>query len=497
MRGDRHSGTSGVGNTDYDSKNDLGGKIYEAIVGRMDTFDSGKWMQARSALNVDGDELEILVPSEFFGGYVQKCYREIIDSATEEVTGRSLGVRYMVDEEAYGLLKKDIITPTVEVGQQEEFPKPTEGFKPRSPNYIYKPKSKEFAARMDALTFPGLEEEMEEHYVRHEGNKLAGGACRRIFVDVLNGGKSKGSALLYGGSGVGKTALLKSVRETLKNKGIATGYVDIEQIAQFLTGNRGKFPPIFDHLSERDIRLIMFDGAEALTYGSRPGIRKKVDAAIRGARLKGVPVIITCANQDYEKVIAEIKPENENLAATLERMPPILMSTPSGDGAVNVTKSFLLREGRRVRRGSSLESIAIALVGEIPEGSSVKYIEGKVGVVTIAADVYKKPLSEEFVREILSRGVQETLDLADVTPEGIVREVAARYKLTEKEMREKRRDGIFPTARAEAALEIKERLGLSNGVIGSYLGDMHPSSILVAIKKAKKRKEESPATFKN
>lgn len=476
LGGDRGSG-------EYDSKG-LGGRIYDSVAGREDVTNMAHWMPSRKAFSIKDEVLEVLVPSEFHAGWLKDKYQATIYSATEDVSGGRLSVKYVVDEVRFNGLEKDVVIEKVEKGEQAEIPRTTENFRPKRPSYIHDPCSDDFDKKRKRLIFPGLGEDIGDHYVRHDGNKMAGAICRKIFNEILRGEESSRPVLLYGDPGVGKTTLVKSLVESLTKKGIMTGFIDIEQVVQYLIRSKGKYPDVFSYLDNRDTRMLVFEGIEALAVGNRPGAQTKIDGVMRGAVLRGIPVIATCANRGYEEVISYIKcGEVKNLGATLENMSPILMEAPKGEDTARLVEMLFSKKGLRVKRGESLEAIARAVVKNFPEGSSAKYIDGKVGSVILASEVYDKPLSMDLVESALIGGVQARLE--EKTPENIISGVAEKYSITSRDLIGKRRDGILPTARSEVALQMKDELGLSNRLIGDQLGGMHPSSVLAAIKRAR------------
>ncbi len=488
--GPRREDQGGDGERDgrgYDSKGQAG-EIYKTFVKKLGGISAASWARAESAFEMQGEALTVSVPSEFFAQYLGNNYGDMLDAAVQEVLEKPMPIGYkVIGQEEYDNLKITAEVSEGRGGQMQLVEKTTKPPpKPSRPFYILSPRSPEFIKMRANLPIPYPEHANGKNFVMHPGNEIAVGVLLEILKDLKNGKRSEGPILLQGGQGVGKTLILARAMYRAQMAGILSGYVDVEQVAQF-AGREKAFPEVFRYLEKEKVRLLVVDGIEGFNKDSRPGTERKIDTTIRSFISRGGQVLLGYAGGNLEAVISRVRGgEHPNLGSTLEEAANFMVSAPDKDGQKEIVKATFRLHGLGATKGESLEQIAEDVARQFPGGSSAKYIVGKAKTVARTADASGRDLSRKLVKRVLYGGVQARIDFKDLTPEDIIQRVAARYEIKASDIIGGRRDGSLPTARGCAAIIMRELLGITNREIGEGLGGMDPSSITAAIKRVGK-----------
>ncbi|MCK5617590.1 hypothetical protein KAR91_87810, partial [Candidatus Pacearchaeota archaeon] len=500
--GSKNEGDRNLNQTSYlnppNNERSLGRDVYNSVAGRMSSHDMANWMPSGEAFAVRDGKLSILVGSSFMEDWLRDHYFNVISSAAEEVIGGEVEICYTIDGEKYKGLKPDIHSPPPEVaGQiigsdgkpkdamQGTMPVVGEGYAPRRPRFVYDTSSPEFKLEAAKPNLPYEEHKSRAFYIKHSGNELARGVCRKVLERLGNGERGKFPTVWIGENGCGKTSLTARLMYEALAKGVLPGYLDVGELNQAFKSSQGKHK-VEGYFTDKKRRLIVIDSSEELVRGSenRPGVQRAVDSILRPAMEHGKEVVMVYAGarEEYEAMIPIIAGgEVPKLAATLERLPKIPMFAPDKEGQKSMIESAFRLHGLEAAKKESLEDIAAAVASSIPEWSSAKYIMGQAETIAAAADALDRPLSLDILKYA---GVKEPVPTAIPVrdPTGFIQTVAEETGISVSQMKSRRKTRVVVQARRLAIHSIHEHFPeLSLQDIGNQFGGKDHTTILYSL----------------
>ncbi len=171
---------------------------------QVSTLSYKTWFQPMLAVKLDGDDLTIQVPSQFFYDWVEEHYNTLIKTTIDAVLGPGAKLHYSVSSEER---------------QEELFPVQTHAAVSPSP-VQYAPFSPHILMRAEHL--PQAQSNLNPRYtfdnfIKGDSNQLARAAAMAVANNP--GGTSFNPLVIYGGTGLGKTHLMHA----LANYAVAMG----------------------------------------------------------------------------------------------------------------------------------------------------------------------------------------------------------------------------------------------------------------------------------
>jgi chromosomal replication initiator protein len=171
---------------------------------QVSTLSFKTWFQPMVPLKLDGNELTIQVPSQFFYDWVEEHYNTLIRNTINAVLGHQARLYYSIaseerQEELFPVAEKAISVPT-----------PVQ-YAPFSPHIL-----------MRAEHLPQTQSNLNPRYtfdnfIKGDSNQLARAAAMAVANNP--GGTSFNPLVIYGGTGLGKTHLMHA----LANYAVAGG----------------------------------------------------------------------------------------------------------------------------------------------------------------------------------------------------------------------------------------------------------------------------------
>lgn len=163
------------------------------------------WFQPITPLKLDGRELTVQVPSQFFYDWVEEHYNALIRKTITNVLGNDAKLFYsIVADDEYNDVLNVIPPPSTQETPQASTSHPTAPFPPFSPHV-----SLRFGEQTQAIQSNLNPRYTFENFIKGDSNQLARAAAMAVANNP--GGTSFNPLVLYGGTGLGKTHLMHAL----------------------------------------------------------------------------------------------------------------------------------------------------------------------------------------------------------------------------------------------------------------------------------------------
>ncbi len=410
----------------------------EQVVDRTE-YDS--WLAPTRFLSQKGDTLDVGVPSQRYIDEIRERFGAQIRGLLNEISPERVQVHFVVDtSRAIDDLPIPIAPPPAELPQAN------------------------FSQRYRFDTF-----------VVGNSNQLAYAASKSI---AENPSGSFNPLFIYGGAGLGKTHLIQAIGQQLREQrpGLKIVYMSADNFVTELIssirydrmqGFRDRYRTV-DALLLDDIQFIA--GKERTqeeffhTFNALYEAQKQI-VFTSDRPPKEIPTLEERLRSRFE------------WGLTADIQPPDLE-----------TKVAILRKKAEEKKIDLPQDVALFIAERVR--SNVRELEGHLNKIAVFASLAGKRLNVDLVKEAL-KDVLAKEDRA-ITPEEIMRVVAAHYGLKVSELKEKSnaRTKAFP--RQVAMYMCKELTDLSYPEIGKKFNDKHHSTVMYSVQQIKKMMEGDP-----
>lgn len=418
---------------------------------QVSTLSFKTWFQPMVPLKLDGTELTIQVPSQFFYDWVEEHYNTLIRNTIIAVLGQNAKLYYSIASEE----------------RQEELFPVIEKLSPSPTPVQYAPFSPHISMRAEHL--PQAQTNLNprytfENFIKGDSNQLARAAAMAVANNP--GGTSFNPLVIYGGTGLGKTHLMHA----LANYAVAAGkakrvvYVSSEKftvdfVEAIQTDKVTEFSNFYrsmDLLVVDDIQF--FAGKEKTqdnffhTFNTLYQLGKQIvlSSDVPPKELKGLD----------ERLISRFQ-----CGLTADIQPPDLETRI----AILQKKS---EENSLELPQEVLEFIAANVTNNIRE------LEGCLISLLARASLENREISIELARDVLRVVVNEVH--TPITIENIQREVCEFFDIPEDLLRAKTRKQEVVVARQVAMYLAKDLTNASLKTIGLHFGGRDHSTVIHA-----------------
>jgi len=398
------------------------------------------WVKPLSFQENESD-LEILAPNQFIQQWVvDRFAKEIVELGKENKYKKQIK---FVSNKA----KKNIkpIENTVALNQSKTKP---EDLSPKS--------------NINKTT--GLNKNLNfENFVTGRANQLATAAAKQVSEKP---GESYNPLFIYGGVGLGKTHLLQSIGNKVKeeNKDFKIKYLHAERyVTDVVKAYEGK---TFDQFKKNyhSLDLLLIDDIQFI--GKKNRTQEEFFYAFNTLIENKKQIIITC--DSYPK---EIQGVDERLRTRFSWGLTVAMEPPE----LEMRVAILLKKAS-ISKINLPEDVAFFIAKQIR--SNVRELEGALNRIVALSNFTNLPidliLAKEALKDLIAvRGRQ-------VTVENIQKTVADYYKIKISDMVGKKRSRNFSKPRQIAMTLTRELTNLSYPEIGNYFGGRHHTTVMHA-----------------
>jgi len=398
------------------------------------------WVKPLSFKENEND-LEILAPNQFIQQWVvDRFAKEIVELGKENKYKKQIK---FVSNKA----KKNIkpIGNTADLNQS-------------------KIKSEDLSPKSAINKTTGLNKNLNfENFVTGRANQLATAAAKQVSEKP---GESYNPLFIYGGVGLGKTHLLQSIGNKVKeeNKDFKIKYLHAERyVSDVVKAYEGK---TFDQFKKNyhSLDLLLIDDIQFI--GKKNRTQEEFFYAFNTLIENKKQIIITC--DSYPK---EIQGVDERLRTRFSWGLTVAIEPPE----LEMRVAILLKKAS-ISKINLPEDVAFFIAKQIR--SNVRELEGALNRIVALSNFTNLPidliLAKEALKDLIAvRGRQ-------VTVENIQKTVADYYKIKISDMVGKKRSRNFSKPRQIAMALTRELTNLSYPEIGNYFGGRHHTTVMHA-----------------
>jgi chromosomal replication initiator protein len=302
-----------------------------------------------------------------------------------------------------------------------------------------------------------------ENFVTGRANQLATAAAKQVSEKP---GESYNPLFIYGGVGLGKTHLLQSIGNKVKeeNKDFKVKYLHAERyVTDVVKAYEGK---TFDQFKKNyhSLDLLLIDDIQFI--GKKNRTQEEFFYAFNTLIENKKQIIITC--DSYPK---EIQGVDERLRTRFSWGLTVAIEPPE----LEMRVAILLKKAS-ISKINLPEDVAFFIAKQIR--SNVRELEGALNRIVALSNFTNLPidliLAKEALKDLIAvRGRQ-------VTVENIQKTVADYYKIKISDMVGKKRSRNFSKPRQIAMALTRELTNLSYPEIGTYFGGRHHTTVMHA-----------------
>jgi len=398
------------------------------------------WVKPLSFKENESD-LEILAPNQFIQQWVvDRFAKEIVELGKENKYKKQ--IKFVANK-----AKKNIkpIESTADLNQS-------------------KIKSEDLSPKSAINKTTGLNKNLNfENFVTGRANQLATAAAKQVSEKP---GESYNPLFIYGGVGLGKTHLLQSIGNKVKeeNKDFKIKYLHAERyVSDVVKAYEGK---TFDQFKKNyhSLDLLLIDDIQFI--GKKNRTQEEFFYAFNTLIENKKQIIITC--DSYPK---EIQGVDERLRTRFSWGLTVAIEPPE----LEMRVAILLKKAS-ISKINLPEDVAFFIAKQIR--SNVRELEGALNRIVALSNFTNLPidliLAKEALKDLIAvRGRQ-------VTVENIQKTVADYYKIKISDMVGKKRTRNFSKPRQIAMALTRELTNLSYPEIGNYFGGRHHTTVMHA-----------------
>jgi chromosomal replication initiator protein len=302
-----------------------------------------------------------------------------------------------------------------------------------------------------------------ENFVTGKANQLATAAAKQVSEKP---GESYNPLFIYGGVGLGKTHLIQSIGNKVKNenKNFKIKYLHAEKyVTDVVKAYEGK---TFDQFKKNyhSLDLLIIDDIQFI--GKKNRTQEEFFYAFNSLIENKKQIIITC--DSYPK---EIQGVDERLRTRFSWGLTVAIEPPE----LEMRVAILLKKAQ-ILSIQLPEEVAFFVAKQIR--SNVRELEGALNRIIAMSNFTNQPidvvLAKESLKDLIAvRGRQ-------VTVENIQKTVADYYKIKVLDLVGKKRSRNFSKPRQIAMALTRELTNLSYPEIGTYYGGRHHTTVMHA-----------------
>jgi chromosomal replication initiator protein len=462
------------------------------------------WFEPLTAVELEGSQLTLKAPSNFFSEWIGEHYQDVLDAALKDVLGSTARFKFSVTNEiesvnttlspADGTSAQPAPAPAQQVPAGMTYGGgPSAPYTSSSPAPAPQPQIRPFGVpqtfgqqNFGGQSFghqtmqqqapapvlgrkPAIDSNLNPRYtfdtfIRGESNKLAYAAA--VAVANNPGGTSYNPLVIYGNVGLGKTHLIQAVGNLVLQKysGARVLYTSSDRFTvEFVDAIQNDRINEFTNLY-RSIDLLIIDDVQFFA-----GKEKTQDIffhTFNALRELGKQIILTC-----DRPPKELKDIDDRLLNRLQWGLTADMQAPDLE-----TRIAILRH-KAITDGIDLHSDVIEFIATNVT-TNIRELEGCLISLLATASLEGREPNLELARDVLRKVAKRSAPVLSI--ETIQRTVAKKFNIDEELLRAKTRKQEVVQARQVAMYLSKELTNSSLKTIGLHFGGRDHSTVIHA-----------------
>ncbi|WZO98422.1 chromosomal replication initiator protein DnaA [Isosphaeraceae bacterium EP7] len=431
-----------------------------AVAERLGEAKFGLWFGDGVRFGVEGDSLDVAVPSAFSREWIQGHFAENLIEAGHAVTGRTLRLDVRVRDEAEPR-HAEVIDPTpIEV-------RPTAPSHPVAAPSANPPKNPgPNSAPRERPRGQGRPGRKLDDFVAGPGNKLALAAAREA---VVSEGASFNPLVLHGGVGLGKTHLLEGIAGALRQRhpGLKVVHLTAEGFTNdFLDAMRSGTLPAF-RARYRGAGALIVDDVHFLA--AKRATQDEFLHTFNALVAEGALVVMAC--DQHPRQIPKLSDE---LATRFVGGMVVKLDAPDPVNRRGILKA------KAAARGVDVPDVVIAYIAEHVR-SSVRELEGALHSLIAHALLVGRRIDLTLARTALRDTIRHTSQA--VALKDVERVVCQLFQVEAEALRSSSRAHAVTYPRMIAMTLARKHAGAAYSEIGRFFGGRNHSTVIAAEKK--------------
>lgn len=405
------------------------------------------WFSRLSFGSEDNGKITLYTPSVFVKDKFEETYKTLIENTISEIGDKLYSVKFEV--------KKGTQNPiSTEKNQESVQDKPS---LEKSPKKLTKAEDIMFNP---AYTF--------DSFVSGDNSSFAYNACLAI---AKNPGSMYNPCLLYGGVGLGKTHLIQSIgnyiRENTKMKVI---YITAENFTnEFIQAVNDKSTQQQFKNKYRRAEVLLIDDIHFLQ--KKEGTQEELFNTFNDLYDTGRQIVFTC-----DRPVEELKDISDRLRSRFSRGLNIDLLPPNYETRVAILKKKC-EEKNVLFSNDVIEYIATNI------SSNVRDLESCLTKLIAYSDLVNKNVSLEVAKEQLKNIVSRNNDSTGVSIELVIKTVASYFNVSPFDIKGKSRNQSVVIPRQIAMYLCKNLTDFSTTEIGMEFGGKNHTTVMYNVQK--------------
>jgi chromosomal replication initiator protein len=447
--------------------------LEQALVQRIGEPRYKLWFEGRTRFNWDDDQLTVGVPNRHFGEWVEKNFGPATAAAAQEVFGKAMQVRFIIDPELFQAARRE--QDEARRVQRREPSRDRKGEEPNPSRDLKGPARK--STEDEPLPHVRGSEGKRRSRRWHRLNEFIVGPCNRVAHAAAQSvveepGEGANPIVLHGPVGTGKTHLLEGIYAGLRraHPDWRVLYLTSEDFTnRFVQAMRlNKLTSFRKQFRECDALLVDDLHFLASKKATQAEFLHTFDALLADGR----QMVLTC--DCHPRLADDFTPEltDRLLGGVIWGLTP-----PDSSTRLEILRNKSLQKGEKPLPDEVLRFLSGQLRGNVRE------LEGALQSIRHFSRVTGRPIDIVLVREALAdllRHAVRVVQLADID-----RAVCTVLRLEQGVLQSKGRAWAVSHPRMVAMFLSRKHTASSYSEIGKHFGGRNHSTSVAAEKKVR------------
>ena len=409
--------------------------LWEKALQRIQSNLSGQtyetWFRSLAAIELEGSNLVLEVPSQFYVDWLDQHYRPLIEASVALAAGHAIGVTFHVRP-----------APQPEQVERRAGPMP----------------KRDESALVPHNTF--------ETFIVGSGNQFAHAVCQAV---AQSPGERYNPLFLYGGVGLGKTHLMHAIGHHVRSQKphAKIFFVSAEKFMNEMIYSIQHATTLEFKARYRSADLLLIDDIQFLA--GKESTQEEFFHTFNALHDAHKQIVLTSDGPPNSMTALEERLVSRFTWGVVGDIQP-----PDLETRVAIVKKKAELQGRSIPN-----EIALLLASNIK--TNIRDLEGSLARLMAFADLTNQALTVEFAQEVLRDQIKP--DLARLDVHEIQRLVARHFSVSEESLRGKRRTDTIAFPRQIGMYITRSMTDLSLAEIGGKFGGRDHTTVLHACQK--------------
>ena len=417
------------------------------------------WFSRLSFGSENNGKVVLYVPSAFFRDRFESQYRALLENTLSELGESQYTISFEINKNAQNQqnIKKTQQSVKIEPSISKTEEKSSKASKPSQDDLMLNP----------AYTF--------ESFVPGDNSSFAYSACMAI---AKNPGSAYNPCLLYGGVGLGKTHLIQSIGNYIRqNTRLKVSYVTAENFTnEFIQSIKDKTTQQFKN-KYRKVSVLLIDDIHFLQ--GKDGAQQELFNTFNDLYDTGRQIVFTC-----DRPVEELKDISDRLRSRFERGLNIDLLPPDYE-----TRVAILRK-KCEDRGVMLSNDVIDYIAS-NISSNVRALESCLTKLIAYSQLLHKDISLETAKEQLRHIISSNNDASGISMDLVIKIVSSYFNVTPSDIRGKNKNQSVVLPRQIAMYLCRKLTDFSTTEIGHEFGGKNHTTVMYNVQKMEARLKSS------